>query len=108
MVWGIDLYCREWQHLYHDKRWVKGRLVHLARSPLCVYCLDLDRTTTADTVDHIVPHKGDNKLFFDTSNWQSLCKACHDGPKQLEESRGYQIGHGADGIPLGRHPWNEE
>lgn len=100
-------YNRKWQHLYHDKRWIKGRLVHLREHPICEYCLQVRKIAAATIVDHIVPHKGDEVLFFDTSNWQSLCKPCHDGPKQLEESRGYQIGHGADGMPLGRHPWNE-
>ncbi|MCR8827199.1 HNH endonuclease [Photobacterium sp. TY 1-4] len=31
----------------------------------------------ATDVDHITPHKGDRRLFFDQSNWQSLCKSCH-------------------------------
>jgi 5-methylcytosine-specific restriction protein A len=34
-------------------------------------------------VDHIVPHRGDKKLFWDSSNWQALCdgqtgRGCHD------------------------------
>ena len=29
-------------------------------------------------VDHIEPHKRDQRLFWDTSNWQSMCKPCHD------------------------------
>ncbi|WP_368028316.1 HNH endonuclease signature motif containing protein [Paenibacillus sp. DCT19] len=29
-------------------------------------------------VDHIVPHKGDEGLFWDSTNWQALCKRCHD------------------------------
>jgi 5-methylcytosine-specific restriction endonuclease McrA len=37
-------------------------------------------------VDHIVPHRGDQGLFWDTSNWQSLCKKCHDSVKQKEEN----------------------
>ena len=101
-------YERKWQYLYSDQRWVKGRLIHLSIYPLCAYCLQLGKTTRATIVDHIIPHKGDEKLFFNADNRQSLCKPCHDGPKQLEESRGYQIGHGADGMPIGRHPWNEE
>ncbi|WP_407496877.1 HNH endonuclease [Pseudooceanicola sp. MF1-13] len=28
-------------------------------------------------MDHITPHKGDRKLFWDRSNWQALCHACH-------------------------------
>ena len=32
----------------------------------------------ATIVDHIVPHKGDLALFYDQTNWQSLCKRHHD------------------------------
>jgi 5-methylcytosine-specific restriction enzyme A len=28
-------------------------------------------------VDHITPHKGDRQMFWDRSNWQSLCHRCH-------------------------------
>jgi 5-methylcytosine-specific restriction protein A len=34
--------------------------------------------TAATIVDHINPHKGDQALFWDQSNWQVLCKQCHD------------------------------
>ena len=29
-------------------------------------------------LDHIIPHRGDQKLFWDEQNWQPLCKDCHD------------------------------
>ena len=32
----------------------------------------------ANVVDHIVPQRGDKKLFWDKNNWQALCKVCHD------------------------------
>jgi len=32
----------------------------------------------ARIVDHVIPHRGDQELFWDTSNWQPLCKRCHD------------------------------
>ncbi|TWT91412.1 HNH endonuclease [Neorhodopirellula pilleata] len=31
----------------------------------------------ASQVDHIVPHRGDPKLFWSRSNWQGLCHSCH-------------------------------
>ena len=31
----------------------------------------------ATDVDHIIPHRGDKKLFWDSGNWQSLCHECH-------------------------------
>lgn len=39
----------------------------------------------ATLVDHITPHKGDNELFWDQSNWQPLCTTCHSKHKQRLE-----------------------
>ena len=58
---------------------------HLRASPLCVYCLRDNRVTAASVVDHIVPHRGDESLFKDPNNLQSLCKPCHDSLKAREE-----------------------
>jgi 5-methylcytosine-specific restriction protein A len=41
--------------------------------------------TPATVVDHIVPHRGNQKLFWDRKNWQSLCKTHHDR-KTAQES----------------------
>jgi 5-methylcytosine-specific restriction endonuclease McrA len=35
--------------------------------------------------DHIRPHRGDPRLFWDRSNLQCLCKKHHDSAKQREE-----------------------
>lgn len=51
-------------------------------------------------VDHIVPHKGDEALFFDSGNLQSLCKPCHDRDKAAEERGKSIIYFGADGYPI--------
>lgn len=99
---------RPWQHLYDTRRWRKQSALFKIRNPLCVYCLQVGKTTRADLVDHIVQHLGDIKLFWDKSNWQALCKQCHDSVKAKEESRGYAVGCDVDGMPVGVHPWNEE
>jgi len=62
----------------YDSRWKKARLTYLRHNPLCVECLKSGSTVPATVVDHIVPHKGDQALFWDTDNWQSLCKYHHD------------------------------
>ena len=59
----------------------------LHRHPLCVECQRNGRYIAATVVDHIQPHRGDTKLFWDESNWQPLCKACHDRKTGLEDSR---------------------
>ncbi|MDD4570646.1 MAG: HNH endonuclease signature motif containing protein [Tepidanaerobacteraceae bacterium] len=50
-------------------------------------CLKAKRITPATVVDHIKPHKGDVKLFFDINNLQSLCKTCHDRKTAKEDGR---------------------
>jgi 5-methylcytosine-specific restriction endonuclease McrA len=39
----------------------------------------------ADTVDHIIAHKGDQRLFWSRSNWQALNGHCHSRWKQRGE-----------------------
>ncbi|WP_400245601.1 HNH endonuclease [Niallia sp. JL1B1071] len=39
----------------------------------------------ATVVDHIVPHRGDQDLFWDETNWQPLCKSCHDRKTMTED-----------------------
>lgn len=72
----------------YDYRWQKARAQFLLDNPLCVYCARIGRTTAASVVDHIIPHRGDRDLFWDQSNWQQLCRPCHDSVKQAEEAAG--------------------
>ncbi|TES51699.1 HNH endonuclease [Halalkalibacterium halodurans] len=82
-------YCKEHGRIYekergsavergYDSRWRKARVRFLKVHPLCVKCKEEDKLVKATVVDHIVPHRGDKKLFWDESNWQALCKKCHD------------------------------
>lgn len=65
------------------------------------------KDTKAATCDHIVPHKGDEVLFFNPDNLQTTCKQCHDSAKQHEEIHGYSKEIGADGWPSDpNHPFN--
>jgi 5-methylcytosine-specific restriction endonuclease McrA len=42
----------------------------------------------ADMVDHIIPHRGDKRLFWARSNWQALATSpCHSRRKQSIEKR---------------------
>ncbi|MFV3289133.1 HNH endonuclease [Pseudomonas sp. NY11955] len=72
----------------YDYRWQKAREQYLSDNPLCAYCERNGRTAAAGVVDHIVAHRGDMVLFWDQTNWQSLCKPCHDSVKQAEEAAG--------------------
>ena len=62
----------------YEARWRKARTAFLQRNPLCNECMKRGKITPATVVDHIIPHRGDRKLFWDESNWQPLCKCCHD------------------------------
>lgn len=62
------------------------RKAYLAAHPLCEQCMKEGRYTQATVVDHIVPHRGDPALFWDPSNWQVLCKQCHDKKTGREDS----------------------
>ena len=57
----------------YDTQWQRARLEFLRANPLCASCLKEGRTIAATVVDHVVPHRGDDRLFWDRSNWQSLC-----------------------------------
>ena len=61
----------------YNTRWRKYRAAYLARYPLCIECERAGRIAPAAEVDHITPHRGDRRLFWDTGNHQPLCKSCH-------------------------------
>lgn len=88
----------------YNRRWQKARATYLARNPFCMHCLcnagieatDLEGVIEAcltkgvtipkaSEVDHIIPHKGDQDLFWDSDNWQGLCKPCHSRKTARED-----------------------
>ena len=69
----------------YGHKWRKLRKAFLSTHPLCVFCNTKGRIAQATVVDHIIPHKGDQRLFWDVSNWQPLCKKCHDSDKKIIE-----------------------
>lgn len=72
----------------------------LFKNPLCEFCKARGIIKEANVVDHKTPHKGDEFLFWDYSNWQALCENCHNGVKQRIEKSGVQIQEiGLDGWP---------
>lgn len=67
----------------YDSKWDTARTAYLKANPVCVRC-----SAPAAVVDHKTPHKGDQHLFWSRSNWQALCRPCHDRWKQSLERRG--------------------
>lgn len=71
-----------------DNAWRKLRAQHVAREPLCVMCLREGKQTPTEIVDHIRPHRGDERLRLDPRNLQSLCRS-HHAQKTAAEGAGY-------------------
>jgi len=57
----------------YDYKWEKYRRRFLYHNPNCYTCPD-----KANTVDHILTHKGDRKIFEAVNNHMPLCKLCHN------------------------------
>ena len=88
-------------------KWQQARAAYLVKHPFCAFCLrevgisyqqdavaiGIECTGKgiglpyAHVVDHVVPHRGDMQLFWDSANWQSLCTPHHSRDKQREEAR---------------------
>jgi 5-methylcytosine-specific restriction protein A len=95
----------------YGRRWRIARRRFLNANPLCVKCKERNRTTASRVVDHKTPHRGDQSLFWDESNWQALCFECHNRFKQSEEKGGQGFNRGCDtsGVPTDpQHAWHGE
>jgi 5-methylcytosine-specific restriction protein A len=72
----------------YGSRWQRLRPFWLAKYPHCGDCPNGQRpvmsrcfeqglVTPAIQIDHVVPHKGNQQLFWDSEgNWQALCSSC--------------------------------
>lgn len=70
----------------YSSRWQRESKRYLRDNPLCVKCKTNEKLVEATVVDHIVPHRENQKLFWDKNNWQALCKLCHDKKTRTEDS----------------------
>lgn len=92
--------AKKYHKLYKLARWLKERVEFMYENPTCEYCARRGEYGPAEVVDHVKPHKGDLKLFWDWDNWQSLCNACHNGEKQREEKGKLMMRFDDNGFPL--------
>lgn len=79
--------------LYKTARWQRLRIRILQRDGYrCTQTgIMLTGQSPADdspVVDHIIPHRGDEALFWDERNLQSVSKRWHDTVKRAEEAQG--------------------
>ena len=93
-----QMYCEEHKPLYtkdrahaaergYGAKWQRERRKFLESNPFCVKCYEEGHITMATVVDHIVPHRGDHYLMWSDTNWQALCKPCHDKKTGSENTR---------------------
>lgn len=92
--------AKTYRRLYKLARWQRLREAHLQTQPLCVFCQESGDVTAADVVDHIREHKGNESLFWNADNLQSLCASCHDRTKQRIELGQDVIRFDANGWPI--------
>lgn len=72
----------------YDARWRKARTQHLLNEPLCRPCKAQGIYHAGTIVDHIIPHRGDPVLFWDSSNWQTICTTQHAIKSNKERNQG--------------------
>ena len=70
----------------YNSRWVKLRDQVRREEPLCRTCLAQGLTVGTEEIDHIIPHRGNQKLLYSRSNLQGLCKSCHSRKTATEDS----------------------
>jgi 5-methylcytosine-specific restriction protein A len=68
----------------YTRHWRTTARAFLMNHPLCVMCAEKGLVTAAREVDHIKPHRGDPEKFWDLSNLQPLCSACHSSKTSYE------------------------
>lgn len=99
-------HVRKW---YNSARWGRLRRNQLSKEPLCMCPHCKGSALPANVVDHVIAHRGNSRLFFDSKNLQSMNKECHDRYKQSQEKGGKGFDQGCDinGSPLNAdHHWN--
>lgn len=71
---------------YKTAAWARLRKKQLAREPLCRFCRSKGIITEGIECDHIQDHKGEESLFYDIENIQTLCKPCHSKKTIMDNS----------------------
>ena len=82
-----------WRVWYKTKAWHDLRLFVFARDGYTCRQTGVLLTKRhphefSPVCDHIVPHRGDPKLFWDPDNLQTVSKSWHDSVKQSQERGG--------------------
>ena len=69
---------------YNTLSWIRMSKITLDDNPQCESCKRMGKLVMADHVDHILPIGIAPDRRLDSSNLQSLCRACHRGKTHKE------------------------
>ena len=84
----------------YSRQWDVEAKAFLAQNPTCRRC-----GAAAGAVDHVVAHKGDQRIFWDRSNWQPLCIPCNSRKAVASEGGFGRTAPGGRGLsPRGSGP----
>ena len=75
----------------YNSRWESAAAEYKLQHPWCEGCRAIGIMRPADVVDHIVPHRGNEVLFWAKHNWQPACGWHHNAIKPALE-RLHQLG----------------
>ena len=68
-------------------RYQRARRRFLNDNPLCAVCLRDGMVEGATELDHIIPVADGAYDFWDTENWQPICRKCHLSKTAEENAR---------------------
>ena len=74
----------------YNYQWQQASSRYLDEHPCCAHCGRTvyrgrqRRHPRKGHVDHIKPHQGSRRLFWDEDNWQTLCATCHGVKSRAE------------------------
>jgi len=71
------------------RRYRKARQSFFDSDPMhriCAECLRHGITTEATELDHIIPAAKRPDLFDEPTNWQPLCRTCHEAKTKRENT----------------------
>jgi 5-methylcytosine-specific restriction enzyme A len=90
----------------YDGAWQRARVFYLSLHPVCVdpYRRHVGVIVIATEIDHVIAVESrDDPRFWDETNWQALCHACHSYKTARVDGGLGQVGRGkgAKSLPLG-------
>ena len=84
--------------LCHSARYLRKRRAFMRRHPGCQLCERQGLTVPSEELDHIIPLAERPDLAEVESNWQALCRSCHENKTFDENNTAVPIG--LDGWPV--------